>query len=298
MNGSFINKLVCCLILCLSILGLGAETRIVNVDFYILLDVSLSMEGEPIKDAREFTASNIIGDLIEPDDWLCLITFWGDSRVIWQEYIKSASDKVQLIRQLSTIQADGRFTDIGRALDQVSAILDARADTDRPKYILLITDEIQEAVPGTPYYAEDNVLRHHMLDYVRRIDRGLYRVITVGHPQRASIEESARQLYELLANPPSRPSLPLPGAPPGQTEPGNSNPLVQQAQELQAASTVSSVPDEAMPTVAGTTEGSRKFLLIGLPLLAGLLMLVLIAGLVLRRKNTRQPPRKEDPVDN
>jgi len=271
-----------------------AETRKINVDFFVLLDVSLSMEGEAIRDARDFTARNIIADLVEPDDWLCLLTFWGDNKIIWQDYIKSQSDKVQLIRQLATIEADGRFTDIGLALDQVSQILEKRGQPERPKYILLITDEIQEARPGTRYYSEEQVLRHHMLDYVRRIDRGLYRVITVGYPYRDSIEESARQLYELLTNPPARPVLPLPGAPPGAPISGNLNPLVQEVPVPAAAGT------DSIPAATGENNADNPilninvFLKLGLPILAGLIVVIIVVGLLRRRPKQKPVARKED----
>ncbi|OHD16517.1 MAG: hypothetical protein A2087_05780 [Spirochaetes bacterium GWD1_61_31] len=275
------------LIVCSSLLS--AETRSVPVDFFILLDVSLSMEGAPIREAREFTAQNVIGALVEPGDWVCLVKFWGEHEVVWQEAIGSQTDKARLIRSLATVQADGRFTDIGLALDLIDTILLERGQPERPKYVLLITDEIQEARPGTPYYAEDHVLRHHMLDYVRRIDRGLYRVITVGHPQRQAIEDSARYLYDLLSNPPSRPVSLLPGAPTGTTLTGVIDPLTGQP-------TIAAYGETETATSAETASGmARKpaSLAILLFILLPLLLLVLIVWLVLRlRKNRPVAKRK------
>ncbi|MBU0936665.1 MAG: VWA domain-containing protein [Spirochaetes bacterium] len=287
------------LILLTSGLSLQAENRAVSVDFFILLDVSLSMEGAPIRDARDFTAQNIIGALVQPQDWLCLIKFWGESEILWQDTIQSQADTYQLIRTLGGISADGRFTDIGTALDFMGKILEERGRPERPKYILLITDEIQEAPVGSRYYAPDNKLNHTMLDYVHRIDRGLYKVITIGYPKQDEIEESARTLYELLSNPPLRPAVVLPGAPPGTTVITNENPLsaVSESGKTEDNTAGAATGTAGSPDTEDTKQGASMLLLILLPalflaVLVCILVLIVIPGL---RRKKRAAKHQEEP---
>lgn len=291
------------LILLTSGLSLQAENRAVSVDFFILLDVSLSMDGAPIRDARDFTAQNIIGALVQPQDWLCLIQFWGETEILWQDTIQSQADIYQLVRTLAGISADGRFTDIGAALDYMSKILDERGHPERPKYILLITDEIQEASAGSRYYAPDNKLSHIMLDYVHRIDRGLYKVITIGYPKQDEIEESARTLYELLSNPPVRPASVLPGAPPGTTVISEENPLSTTLSGETARNSDEDTKTSAEPGTDSTEtkQGKSPLLYILLPasfLGIALCILLLVVVPALRRRKRATKHQEESNGDN
>lgn len=130
------------IILFLAILSTSifAETSSLSIDFVIFIDTSLSMV-DAIEEAKQFVAGEIVGRLTEPGDWLALYKFYGKSELLWQGYINSEAEVAPLVRKLNSVKADGRFTDIGSALDVMEGVLKDRALPDRPKYILLITDE-------------------------------------------------------------------------------------------------------------------------------------------------------------
>jgi len=83
---------------------------------------------------------------------------------------------------------------------------------DRPKYILLFTDERQEAPKDSQYYSSTYTPRHRLLEYVKKVDMGQFRVITIGYGLSARIELDARTLMTTLAEPPARPQEPLAGS--------------------------------------------------------------------------------------
>ncbi len=194
--------------------GLPAETRSTSVDFILLVDTSLSMT-DAITEARRYAAGEVIGRLVEPGDWVCILKFYGRSEVVWQGDVGSENDKSAIVRSLNQLEADGRFTDIGSALDDMDALILKRGQADRPKYILLLTDEIQEAPKDSQYYSGNFVAKHPLLEYVKRVDMGSFRVITIGYGLSARIELEARSLMTTLSEPPVRSNDSLAGAPQG-----------------------------------------------------------------------------------
>lgn len=194
--------------------GLPAETRSTSVDFILLVDTSLSM-ADAIAEARRYAAGEVIGRLVEPGDWVCILKFYGKSEVVWQGDVGSENDKSAIVRSLNQLEADGRFTDIGSALDDMDTLILNRGQADRPKYILLLTDEIQEAPKDSQYYSGTFEAEHPLLKYVKRVDMGSFRVITIGYGLSARIELEARSLMTTLSEPPVRSNDSLAGAPQG-----------------------------------------------------------------------------------
>ena len=191
--------------------GLSAESRSASIDFVVLMDTSLSM-ADAIVDARRYAAGEIIGRLVENGDWVSILKFYGTTEVVWQGGISGEADIAAVVRSLNELKADGRFTDIGNALDSMDRMLVERGHPERPKYILLLTDERQEAPKDSRYYSADYVATHPLLEYVKRVDMGTFRVITIGYGLSARVELEARTLMTTLAEPPVRPQEPLAGA--------------------------------------------------------------------------------------
>jgi len=190
--------------------GLHAESRSANVDFLLLMDTSLSM-ADCMDAARKYAAGEVIGRLVEPGDWVSIMRFYGKSEIVWQGDVANQEDIAAMVRSLNELKADGRFTDIGSALDSMEVLLQKRGNPDRPKYILLLTDERQEAPKDSQYYSPTYTPKHRLLEYVKRVDMGQFRVITIGYGLSARIEVEARALMTTLSEPPARPQEPLAG---------------------------------------------------------------------------------------
>jgi len=191
--------------------GVSADSRSTSVDFVLLVDTSLSM-ADAMEPARRYAAGEIIGRLVETDDWVAVLRFYGSVETVWKGDVTGSADVSAIVRSLNELEADGRFTDIGSALDAMDSLILERGHPERPKYILLLTDERQEAPKGTQYYSSDYVAHHPLLEYVKRVDMGPFRVITIGYGLADTIEGEARSLMTTLSEPPNRPTSPLAGA--------------------------------------------------------------------------------------
>lgn len=191
------RTLLLALILGLALSASAPEARSTPIDLVLLVDKSLSMESS-IGKVKDYVAGEIIGPLLAPGDRLIIELFYGSIDRLYSGTIGSESDKARVIRSLHEIRADGRFTDIGAALDRAKRDLEELGMPERPKYVLLITDERQEAPVGTKYYFGDHILRHPALDYVKKNDLGAFRVIAVGFGVRDKVDAATAAVMRLL----------------------------------------------------------------------------------------------------
>ncbi|GAB1432568.1 hypothetical protein MASR2M29_11930 [Spirochaetota bacterium] len=292
------------LLLTFSIVSVFSESSSVNIDFVIFIDTSLSMV-DAIAEARQFVAGEIVGRLAVAGDWLSIYKFYGKSELLWEGYINGEADVAGLVRKLNTVNADGRFTDIGSALDIMEELLEKRGLPDRPKYILLVTDERQEAPTDSRYYSATYTIEHPMLEYIKRVDMGLYRVITIGYGLSAKVELETRSLLTTLSEAPARTEQLLPGA--------NKAEILSASEDLssdrsaadhnsseapKASNSKSSGEAQTQLTGQGARQGARQGALQGAlvaALIAGAAAVGLLAAIMfMRRKKNRDNSRKEE----
>jgi len=180
-----------------------SDLRAGDLDVILLLDKSLSMA--PFFDeVKSHIATKIIEPILVPGDRIVVETVFGKVVRLLSMKIGSEEDKAKAIRALRSVRADGRYTDLGAALDAAKRDLDELGQSARPKYVLLISDERQEAPKGSPYASPDYTLRHPSLEYVKKLDLGKYRVITVGLQVGPKVEETAPAVMRLLLEAPAR----------------------------------------------------------------------------------------------
>lgn len=205
------NRAILAFIIVTSLARIHPDTRTEGVDFVIIVDTSLSM-ASTIDEAKRYAAGELVGRLVETGDWLCVVKFYEKSEIVWSGDIRADADIAQAVRSLNLLKADGRFTDIGAALDKVDRLLVERGHPERPKYVVLVTDERQEAPKGTAYYSEDYTVVHPALEYVKKIDLGGFRAITIGYGLAAKVEGGTRSLLTTLSSPPETSPRPLAGS--------------------------------------------------------------------------------------
>ena len=113
------------------------EDAIVARDLVVVADVSGSMQGTKMEQARE--ALHYIVDNLNPDDHFNLIAFSTGTR-LWKSELQPVNEKSQTAASqwIDNLQATGS-TDINRALLEALAQLDA-GDGDRPAYVIFLTD--------------------------------------------------------------------------------------------------------------------------------------------------------------
>jgi hypothetical protein len=171
------------------------------LDVILLLDKSLSMESYFNK-AKEYAAGQVIGPILIPGDRLIVELVYGKVERLIRIDITSEADKAKVIRAIREVKADGRFTDLGKGLDAAQRDLEELGQPERPKYVLMITDERQEAPPGSPYQSSDYKLRHPSLEYVKKLDLGEFRAITIGLQVRDKVSQTAPEVMKLLLEAP------------------------------------------------------------------------------------------------
>ncbi len=155
-------------------------------------------------EAKEYAAGQVLGPILVPGDRLIIELVYGKVERLVSMDIASEADKARAIRSIRAVKADGRFTDLGKALDAAKRDLDELGRPERPKYVLMITDERQEAPAGSPYQSTDYTLRHPSLEYVKKVDLGKFRAITVGLQVGDKVAQAAPEMMKLLLEPPVR----------------------------------------------------------------------------------------------
>lgn len=259
------------------------EARAVNIDVVLLLDKSLSMRSA-IAPLKSYAAGEVIGPLLVPGDRLIIEAFYGKIERLFEGTIRSEEDKARVVRSLNAIKADGRFTDIGAVLDRAAADLAELGEPERPKYVLLLTDERQEAPKGTKYYAPDYKLKHPALQYVKRVDLGPFRAITVGFDVGARVEAQAGKVMQLLAEIPTRDASKYPPLPAG-TSGGLEGGAAAQGSAGPGSSAQGSAAGAGAKAQGAAAGGIGSPLVISASSLFLLLILAIVVIAVVRSKN-------------
>ncbi len=180
----------------------GTERLSGSLDLVLLLDKSLSMA--PFFDeVKTYAAGEVLGPILSPGDRLIVELVYGKVERLYAGTIASEADKAAAIRSLRAVRADGPFTDLGAALDVAARDIKELGQPERPKYVLLLSDERQEAPDGSPYRAADFKLRHPYLEYVKRVQLGRFRAITIGLQVGAKVEAASASVLRVLSEPPS-----------------------------------------------------------------------------------------------
>lgn len=114
-----------------------AEDAVVARDLVVVVDVSGSMQGAKIEQARE--ALHYIVDHLNPEDRFNLISFSTGTR-LWKSELQpvDAPNRSAAGKWVDRLQATGS-TDINRALLEALAQLPAE-DAGRPAYVIFLTD--------------------------------------------------------------------------------------------------------------------------------------------------------------
>lgn len=190
------KRVVVVLVLALVVMGLPAN-QTPGVDFYVLIDMSLSME--PIMtEVKALVIDQIVGQLLGAGDRVTVLAFHGSSSTIWQGDIQSEADISALSRTIQALEANGRYTDIGRVLDAATALIASVGPSDRLIHLMMISDGIQEAPATSPYYVNDFMARHALMAVSHRQHHGSFYTITFAYGMADKINAAVRLLQPVL----------------------------------------------------------------------------------------------------
>ena len=187
------RRLLGILLLCALVTPGWADQRTQNIDVMIALDKSLSME-DKVGAVERWVDSAIIDQMLIPGDYFTVIAFYGKADVVISQTLASDADKVGLKKAVDAIRGTGRFTDIGNALDVLKSQLASRDSDGREKYVLLLTDGIQEAPPTSKYYSKNGSFNHEFLDNTKTIPEKGWKIMILGVGTASAAKELAGQL--------------------------------------------------------------------------------------------------------
>ena len=192
MNKKAIFLFFFCFLSLLSISGLFADQRAENLEIYLVLDKSLSMV-EEIEAVKEYVIEQIIEKIVIKGDYFLLIPFYGSTDNSFNGYISSRIELEDLHNRILNIQADGRFTDIGNALNTLRSKIKSENKSTR-KYMLLITDGKQEAPLNSPFYSPEGSFNHEFLENTKEIQKSGWKIVVLGIGTESAAKEIAKEL--------------------------------------------------------------------------------------------------------
>ena len=181
------------LIILLPFIPLFGDERTENIDVFVVLDKSLSMV-EEIEAVKSYVNESIVREVLMPGDFLVLIAFYGQAERLIVQQMNNQADRAKFEKEVGAILANGRFTDIGNALDALRSAIDEFRHEERRGYLLLITDGKQEAPPESRYYSEDGSFNHAFLENTRTIQKEGWKIHILGIGTASAAKEIAEEL--------------------------------------------------------------------------------------------------------
>jgi len=206
MNKPAITALFLFILVFLCVFSVFSDERKENIDVFVVLDKSLSME-EEIEAVKSYVEESIVENILIPGDFFMLIAFYGQAEKMIIQDMSDEEIRGDFKNKIASIAADGRFTDIGNALDTLRQALKEYEHPDRRQYLLLITDGIQEAPPESKYYSEDGSFNHAFLENTRIIQKEGWKIHILGIGMATAAKEIAEQLsgeYTEIAEEPTK----------------------------------------------------------------------------------------------
>ncbi len=179
--------------------NLFGDVRSDNIELFLVVDKSKSMV-EEISDVTSYINKTFIGDFLIPGDRLVFIQFYGQADLVYDEIITETSIK-SIKTHISGIPADGRFTDIGNALDVLNNEVETSSPTELRRYLILMTDGKQEAPEDSPYYSPDGSFNHEFLKNTKIIQKKGWKILILGIGADTAVRELSDELlttYEEL----------------------------------------------------------------------------------------------------
>ena len=166
------------------VFNLNAGERTMPVDMIIMIDKSLSMQDPGRFDSlQQWVLNELIGEIIINGDWISIYQFYESPEHLISIEVKGKEDTAKIIKTIREIQPNGRFTDVGKALDKIQEAVNERGKNGRYKVLFMLTDLEQDAPMtskysgkqkkfSSPYLVESRIIKHDNW-YEITVDMGL-----------------------------------------------------------------------------------------------------------------------------
>ena len=166
------------------VFNLNAGERTMPVDMIIMIDKSLSMEDPgKFESLKRWVLDELIDQIIITGDWISIYQFYESPEHLISIEVKGKEDTAKIIKTIREIQPNGRFTDVGKALDKIQEAVNERGENGRYKVLFMLTDLEQDAPItskysgkqkkfSSPYLVESRIIKHDNW-YEITVDMGL-----------------------------------------------------------------------------------------------------------------------------
>ena len=166
------------------VFNLNSGERTMPVDMIIMIDKSLSMQDPGRFDSlQQWVLDELIGEIIINGDWISIYQFYESPEHLISIEVKGKEDTAKIIKTIREIQPNGRFTDVGKALDKIQEAVNKRGENGRYKVLFMLTDLEQDAPMtskysgkqkkfSSPYLVESRIIKHDNW-YEITVDMGL-----------------------------------------------------------------------------------------------------------------------------
>ena len=181
---------------CILAFTVFAGERTIPVDIFLMIDKSQSMsEPGKFESLHKWVRNTLITEMLIPEDWITVWEFYEEPHELQTLTIKNETDRKQLIRIIDSIIPDGRYTDIGRALDSIQISLNNRGRNNRYKILLLVTDLEQDAPWTSKYRGKQESFKSPYLAEARIIKHDNWYEITLDMDIQDKVVKTTKELY-------------------------------------------------------------------------------------------------------
>jgi hypothetical protein len=175
---------------------LQAGERTIPVDFFVMIDKSLSMaEPGKFQNLQEWVQDQLLGQMLIDGDWITIYDFYGKADHLLTLTVSSAEDRQKITRTIADINPDGQYTDIGLALDTIKTALEKHEKNDRLKIMLLLTDLKQEAPWSSRYAGTADTFESPYLAEARQVKHDQWYEITLDMDIQDTVVATTKALY-------------------------------------------------------------------------------------------------------
>ena len=147
-----------------------AGERKIPVDIFLMIDKSLSMAMDGKFDSLcQWIKDEFVNEILILNDNVFIYSFYENTEKLLTLTINNDNDKKKIIKAITSIKADGRYTDIGKMIDVIGEEIEKRKHDGRYKIFILMTDLIQDAPWTSPYAGKQESFKSPYLKYARII---------------------------------------------------------------------------------------------------------------------------------
>lgn len=175
---------------------LQAGERDIPVDFFLLIDKSLSMaEDDKFPSMREWVQKQLLEQMLITGDWVSIWQFYGKTEELLTLELKTETDRTAILNTFGKIKPNGEYTDIGTALDTIKAAVERRKNPERLTILYLLTDLKQEAPWSSRYAGNMDKFESPYLAEARTIIHENWYEITLDMDIQDKVVETSKSLY-------------------------------------------------------------------------------------------------------